>query len=85
MNRTPHEHAVARGLYRAANPLIPQAKAHYKWQHAVADHLHGWTRDAYHYQAEPFTLSDEDYDAAIEAAKGHPNTPAHEPAIPVRS
>jgi len=81
MNRTPHEHAVKRGHYVEQNPLTPQNKAHYKMQHAVADKLHGWTKDAYHYQApgDAFTLSDEDYEAAVSAAMT--NRPAHPPAV----
>jgi hypothetical protein len=87
MNRTPHDHAVHRGLYVAADPRTPQNGAFYKRAHAVADALHGWTKDAYHYQApgDVFTLSDDDYELALLCAAEYPNTPRHEGAVPARS
>lgn len=82
--KTPHEHAVSRGYYKGKNPLLPQNEAFYFWKHACADRLHGWANDAHHYSTDPFKLSDDDYELALTAAAEYPNTPAYEPAIPVR-
>jgi hypothetical protein len=87
MTQTPHAHAVSRGYYRPHDPLVPQNEAHYHWRHAIADQLHGWSQDAYNYQAagEAFELSSDDYEYALLAAAEYPNTPAHAPAVPNRS
>jgi hypothetical protein len=50
----------------------------YKWQHRVADQIHGWTVHNYHHQADTITLSDSDYLAALRAAET--GLTPHEPA-----
>jgi len=51
----------------------------YKWQHRVADQLHGWTVHNYHHQADPVTLLDADYLAALRAAEQ--GLAPHAPAV----
>jgi len=40
----------------------------YKWQHNVADFLHGWTKHEYH-SGESLRLTEDDYLAALKAAE----------------
>ena len=55
----------------------------YKWQHRVADILHGWTLHDYHHQAHKLSMSDQDYLAALAAAEAglvpHPGAVAKAP------
>jgi hypothetical protein len=50
----------------------------YKWQHRVADIVHGWSLHNYHHQQHKITLSDSDYLAALKAAENgiEPHLPA---------
>lgn len=79
--RTPEDWAERLGHIKRSNPLIPQSKTHADWQHACADQLHGWSKDAYHFAADPLLISQVDYEAALAAAAAYPTTPAHEPAM----
>lgn len=51
----------------------------YKWQHRVADLLHGWSVHEYNHQAHPLTMSDQDYLGALQAAET--GLTPHAPAI----
>jgi len=79
--RTPADWAKVLEFSKPADPRLPQSEPHTDWQHAAADVLHGWSRHAYHYQADPFEISEADYRAALEAGANHPPTPAHAAAI----
>lgn len=81
VKKTPEQWARVLGHMKLADPRIPQSTTHADWQHAAADKLHGWGRHAYHYQAEPMLLTQDDYQAALDAAAEYPNKPAHEPAM----
>jgi hypothetical protein len=60
-----------------AEELGPKERALY----ASADYLHGWSEHAYHYQAEPQTMTRETFGAALEAAGKFPTCPPHGPAL----
>jgi len=79
--RSPHDWAAAKGLYVKTNPHVPQTVDHYRWRHAIADKLHGWSDHDYHYADDPVRLSEQDYDAALKAAANYPNTQPHAPAL----
>jgi len=78
---TPEQWAQKLGHVKKAPPFQPQLSAHYSWQHAAADSLHGWAQHAHHYQGEPLLLSQADYEAALDAAAEYPNKPAHAAAL----
>lgn len=68
-------HAMAKDgkLY----PTVPGHDSVFKTAHLLADVLHGWTKHETH-TSEPVTMSDEDYLAAVEAAKaGKTHAPAN--------
>jgi len=50
-------------------PDAPDAGSRYKWQHRVADVVHGWTAHNYHHAEHQVKLSDDDYLAALAAAE----------------
>lgn len=81
VRRTPLQWAEQLGHIKQGDPRVPQSKTHADWQHAAADKLHGWSKHAYHHQGDPFLLSQEDYEAALENAAEYPAKSAHEPAI----
>jgi hypothetical protein len=81
VRRTPVDWAQKLGHYHEAPPHMPQLRSRYDWQHAAADKLHGWSQQSYHYQNEPFLLSQADYEAALAAAAEYPAMAAHEAAI----
>lgn len=70
--KTPEQWAEQLGHIKRADPRIPQSVTHADWQHAAADALYGWSEHAYHYQAQPFLLTQEQYEAALAAAARYP-------------
>lgn len=61
-------------------PTVPAHDSVYKAEHLQADVLHGWTKQERH-TSQPVRLSDEDYKAAIGAAKlGKTHAPANKRA-----
>jgi hypothetical protein len=80
---TPLAWAERKGHVGHQDPTKPWAEPAPDWRFAAADALHGWSAQAYHYQAEAaeFLISEADYDAALEAGAGYPATPPHAPAI----
>ncbi len=61
------------GLY----PTVPAHDSVFKQEHLQADVLHGWTKHERH-TSLPVRLTDDDYTAAIEAAKtGKTHAPAN--------
>jgi hypothetical protein len=76
---TPLEWAQRKELVGRLDPLRPWEPPHKKPSYAAADTLHGWTQDAYDYQAEDqlLKLSEADFDAALVAAGKYPAAPAH--------
>lgn len=69
---TPAQWAERLGYLVAADARLPQSESFAKPEHAAADALHGWSRYGYHYQAQPFLISEADYRAALEAAMKYP-------------
>ena len=86
-NKTVAELALKHGhtFYRQGRdgilrPTMPAHDSPFKAEHAQADVLHGWTLFSSH-TSEEVRLSDEDYLAAIEAAKsGKVHGPANKRA-----
>ncbi len=61
-------------------PTVPAHDSTFKRDHLLADVLHGWTKHETH-TSEAVSLSDDDYLAAIEAAKtGKTHAPANKRA-----
>lgn len=80
--KTPVEWAEAKGLLTRRDPRLPQQVDVFDPRHAAAAQLHGWTADAHHYQGDQaLRLSEEDYDAAIDAAGKFPCCAPHKPAL----
>lgn len=79
--KTPEDWGRAKRQWVEGNPHVAQAPSHWKWEHAIADQLHGWKEHAYHYPDNPLLLTESDYLAAVEAAKEYPNTPPHDAAL----
>jgi len=78
---TPHQWAVKQGRFTRANPLVPQTRDHYDVAHACADVLHGWARHDYNFQTDPVKLTEDDYNAALDAAMHYPNKQPHKAAL----
>jgi hypothetical protein len=77
---TPAEWAERKGI--APKAVHPWEEAVSKdWRYPAAAQLHGWTHEAFHYQAAPFQILEKDFDAALEAAAQYPVKPAHEGAV----
>jgi hypothetical protein len=76
---TPHQWADRKGHGPKQDAFEPVPD----WQFAAADVLHGWSAQAYAYQAEgeEFRITEDDYVAALDAAAQYPAKPAHAPAI----
>ena len=55
---------VGEGIKRKVVPLA----------HQVADQLFGWSSQVYHYGADSFTMTAEDYEKALAAAMAYPST-----------
>lgn len=76
--KTPHEWAVATGR---ALPRRPDS-ARYTREHQAAEAMHGWHPEVHeHHAGAPLQISQDDYEAALEAAMAYPNKPAHAPAM----
>lgn len=80
---TPHEWAERKGHIEHADPARPWRSPNIEYRYAAADALYGWSRHAYHYQAEHdrFLIAESDYDAALEAAAQYPAKPPHRAAV----
>ncbi|MBA2724284.1 MAG: hypothetical protein H0U56_15630 [Methylibium sp.] len=76
---TPTQWAERKGMVKAA--AFPWEQPRVDARHAAADSLHAWGYHAYHYQAEPLLLTEQDYDAALKAAAEFPLELPHKPAI----
>lgn len=79
---TPDAWGKKLGHFKAGDPRLPQNVPHFDAQHAAADALYGWSQHAYHYQAAPFTITEADYVAALEAAGRYPLCAPHAAALP---
>lgn len=79
---TPAQWAEKLGHINHADPRIPQSVTHADWQHAAADALYGWSQHAYHFQSQPFLLSQADYENALGAAAKYPLCAPYEKALP---
>lgn len=82
VRKTPAAWADALGHMRKADPRLPQSVTHADQMHAAADQLHGWSQHAYHHQAEPFEISQVDYEAALDAGQKYPLVAPHAAALP---
>jgi hypothetical protein len=78
---TPREWAHRKGLLFEPSEKQPWVEAHSTGFHAAASQLHGWNWYAQNFQDQAFTLTEADYDAALDAAGEFPALPAHEPAL----
>ena len=72
IRRTPAEWAERLGLIQKADPRLPQQHTVAHWTHAAASELFGWERHAYHYQADRFEVTEEQYRTALKAASIYP-------------
>lgn len=55
--------------------------ARWKPEFLVADQLYRWSLNDYHYQLDPFTLSEKDFDEAMVASSMFPVADLHDAAI----
>ena len=80
---TPLEWARRKGLLVEATPERPWVEPHAKGFHACAEQLYGWLWHAANYQdpKQAFTLTEADYDKALETASRFPEVPVHEAAL----
>ena len=70
MKKSLHQLASENGqLAFEPGRLQPDNTKPYKWQHLVADRLHGWSEHNYHYEQKPVMLETDDYLAALKAAE----------------
>lgn len=79
---TPEQWAEKLGHVRKADPRIPQSVTHYDPAHAAADALYGWSQHAYHFQASPFLLTQEQYVEALARASAFPTCAPLPEALP---
>lgn len=70
------------GHFKVGDVRLPQNVQHFDPQHAAADELFGWSRHAYHYQAEPFLITEADYLEALKTAGSFPVSAPHPAALP---
>jgi hypothetical protein len=81
---TPQAWGERLGLAQKADPARPWIEAHSDWRFAAAEKAHGWRENARAYQDEAhpdrLKLTEEDFNAALEAGAQFPAQPAHRPA-----
>jgi hypothetical protein len=79
---TPHAWGEKLGLCEKADPARPWIESHADWRFAAADKLHGWSDHAHHWQGpdQQLLLTEQDFQAALQAGADYPAKPAHGPA-----
>jgi hypothetical protein len=81
--KTPSEWAELLGHTVAPDSKRPQISARVSLDHAAADAVHGWSRNAHHYQGEQaFKLTRAAYERALRAGKLFPTCAPEKDALP---
>jgi len=79
--KTPKEWALAKGYVVRPRPGMPTGKVVFKPQFVVADRIYRWTENAYHYQGNRFTLTENEFEDAMLKASQYPNEQPLEEAL----